>query len=138
MTVNYSDTTFRLPRSKAIKEIASTIINTENRLVGNISFIFVSDNELLDINRQFLQHDYYTDVITFNYNEGNIVNGEIYMSIDTIRNNAKTFHVSLLEECHRVMIHGILHLCGYNDTSNEEREQMRLQEERWLTALKTR
>ena len=102
--------------------------------IGNIAVIFCSDECILKINREFLQHDYYTDIITFDYSEGNIISGELYISLDTVKTNAEKFGESFEKELHRVIIHGILHLCGQNDQTPEEQAEMRKKEE---TAIKS-
>jgi rRNA maturation RNase YbeY len=105
-----------------------SVIGSFRKKMGNISYIFCSDEKILSINRQYLNHDYYTDVITFDYTEDGVVSGDIFISIDTVRSNAGKFGVGYGEELHRVMIHGVLHLCGVNDKSPEERENMTQQE----------
>ena len=90
---------------------------------------------LLEVNRQYLQHDYYTDIITFDYTEGNKISGDLFISLDTVRTNAETFHTDYNEELHRTIIHGILHLCGINDKGPGEREIMEENENRALAIL---
>lgn len=92
--------------------------------VGDISYIFCSDAKILEINREYLQHDYYTDIITFDYTENHTINGDIFISVDTVKSNASEFQVSFDNELHRIIIHGILHLCGINDKGPGERENM--------------
>ena len=92
--------------------------------VGDIAYIFVNDEKILEVNRQFLQHDYYTDIITFDYCEGDVLNGDIFISLDTVASNAEEFGVTFDEELHRVLIHGILHLCGQDDQTPELRAKM--------------
>ena len=92
---------------------------------GHLSFVFCTDDHLLEINRKFLQHDYYTDIITFDYSEGNCVSGDLMISIDRVKENAFSEGVSFENELHRVMIHGVLHLIGFGDKSPDEAEQMR-------------
>ncbi len=101
---------------------------------GDISYVFCSDDRILEVNRQFLQHDYYTDVITFDYSEADIVSGDIFISIDTVRSNAEQFGQSYERELHRIIIHGVLHLCGQEDKTPETRRVMTEKEE---LALKT-
>ncbi len=103
-----------------IKEVAQL----HGKTTGEISYIFCDDEKILEVNRQYLQHDYYTDIITFDDNEGDKINGDIFISLDTVADNAKEFDVTFENELHRVMIHGILHLCGQDDHSKEERAEM--------------
>ena len=91
---------------------------------GDLAFIFCSDNHLLGINKEYLNHDYFTDIITFDYSEKNILSGDIFISVDRVEENANNFNVNLENEFHRIIIHGILHLAGYNDKSDEERNEM--------------
>lgn len=102
---------------------------------GDISYIFCSDEKILDINRTYLQHDYYTDIITFDYTENKIINGDIFISLETVRSNADEFQVDFENELHRIIIHGILHLCGINDKAPGERENMTRCENEALTLL---
>ena len=92
--------------------------------VGEIAYIFCSDEKILEVNRQYLQHDYYTDIITFDYCEGKRISGDLFISLDTVRTNAEQFGAEYDTELHRVIIHGILHLCGINDKGPGEREIM--------------
>lgn len=96
--------------------------------VGNIGYVFCDDPKILEVNRQFLHHDYYTDVITFDYSENNVVNGDIYISLDTVKSNSEKFHTIYEEELHRVIVHGLLHLCGIDDKGPGEREIMEREE----------
>lgn len=131
--VYYDDVTFRLRRSKSLKELFSNIINHYNFEVGSISFVFVDDERILDINIEFLNHRYFTDIITFDYKDNITINGEIYLSIDTISQNAKQYAVPIKNEVLRVMIHGILHLCGLNDATENEKVIMKLNEDKWIS-----
>ena len=133
--IYYSDIKFRIGRTKEIKSILESIVSEEGKIYGDVSFIITSDENILIINKEFLNHDFYTDVITFDYCEDDVVNGEIYISIDTVRNNSKIFEVKLLDELFRVMIHGVLHLCGYDDKTDEQKVVMRQNEEKWLARL---
>lgn len=110
----------------------SQVIYKNDRKEGNINFIFCSDTYLLEINKKYLNHDYYTDVITFDYCENAIVSGDIFISIDRISENSKTFNVSFDKELSRVLVHGVLHLLGYNDKKAEEKKTMTFLENKYL------
>jgi len=102
---------------------------------GDLNFIITDDITVRKINIQFLEHDYNTDVITFNYNEDDIINGEVYISLDSVKLNSSNYNVSLDEELNRVIIHGVLHLVGYDDKSKENKVVMREQEDLWLNEI---
>ena len=104
--------------------------------VGDIGYMFVDDEKILEVNREYLGHDYYTDIITFDYDETDTINGDIVISLDTVRTNAVKFGKSYEEELYRVIIHGILHLCGINDKGPGEREIMEAAENKALAMLK--
>ncbi|MBO7119134.1 MAG: rRNA maturation RNase YbeY [Bacteroidaceae bacterium] len=108
---------------------------TYNKVVGDVNYIFVDDETMLDINRRHLGHDYYTDHIGFDYSNGDSLSGDIYISIDTVRTNAELYNVSPEEELRRIIIHGLLHLCGLRDKTDEERQLMQQAEDRALTHL---
>lgn len=103
-----------------------------SKIIGEIAYIFTDDEEILRINREFIGHDYYTDHIGFDYGAGNILSGDIYISLDTVRSNAELFKRPYDEELHRVIAHGLLHLCGIEDKTPELREQMEAAENRAL------
>lgn len=105
------------------------------RRVGEVGYMFVNDEKILEVNKEYLGHDYYTDVITFDYDEGDVINGDIVISLDTVRSNAEMLGKSYDEELHRVIIHGVLHLCGINDKGPGEREIMEAHENRALEML---
>lgn len=109
------------------------LVNNENRTLGDVNYILCSDAYLLDINRQYLNHDYYTDVISFDYCEDNVISGDIFISVDTVADNAKEYGVTFEKELARVMIHGVLHFVGYNDKSDEEVPVMRAKENQYLS-----
>ena len=112
-----------------IKQVAASY----GKRVGEVAYIFCDDEKILEVNRQYLQHDYYTDIITFDYTEGPRISGDLFISLDTVRTNAEQFaDGDYRRELHRVIIHGILHLCGINDKGPGEREQMEAAEERAL------
>ena len=114
-----------------IKAVAATY----GRRIGEIGYMFVDDAKILEVNRQYLGHDYYTDIITFDYDEGDVLNGDIVISLDTVRSNAEQFGKTYDDELHRVIIHGILHLCGINDKGPGEREIMEANENKALAML---
>jgi len=117
--------------SKWIKEVATTY----DRKVGEIGYMFVNDEKILEVNNQYLGHDYYTDIITFDYDEGDVLNGDLVISLDTVRTNAEKFGKDYEDELHRVIIHGVLHLCGINDKGPGEREIMEANENKALAIL---
>ena len=114
-----------------IKDVAATY----GRKVGEIGYMFVDDEKILEVNREYLGHDYYTDIITFDYDEGDRINGDLVISLDTVETNARQFGKSYDEELHRVIIHGILHLCGINDKGPGEREIMEAAEDKALAMI---
>ena len=114
-----------------IKDVAATY----GRKVGEIGYMFVDDEKILEVNREYLGHDYYTDIITFDYDEGDRINGDLIISLDTVETNARQFGKSYDEELHRVIIHGILHLCGINDKGPGEREVMEAAEDKALAMI---
>lgn len=116
-----------------IEQNIEKLAESENRTLGDISYILCSDNYLLEINRQYLNHDYFTDVITFDYSEDNVISGDIFISVDTVADNAKEYNVTFEKELERVMVHGVLHLVGYNDKSDSEVKQMRAKENQYLS-----
>lgn len=115
-----------------IRRVAATY----GRKVGEIGYLFCDDEKILEVNREYLQHDYYTDIITFDYDEGDVINGDLVISLDTVRSNAGLFGKAYEEELHRVIIHGILHLCGINDKGPGEREIMEAAENKALAMRK--
>ncbi|MCQ2075408.1 MAG: rRNA maturation RNase YbeY [Bacteroidaceae bacterium] len=112
------------------------VAKSYGKQVGDIAYIFCNDEKILEINRQFLHHDYYTDIITFDYSNNNIISGDLVISLDTVRTNANEFHQNYTTELHRVIIHGILHLCGINDKGPGEREIMENAENKALSLIK--
>lgn len=129
------DVEFPVIRQEAVSMWIKAVAETYGKKVGRISYIFCSDEKILEVNRQYLQHDYYTDIITFDYTEGNKISGDLFISLDTVRTNAEAFHTSYHEELHRTIIHGVLHLCGINDKGPGEREIMEENENRALAML---
>ena len=135
--ITYSTDGVKMPDIKRkettawIKKVAASY----GRKVGEIGYMFVNDEKILEVNNQYLGHDYYTDIITFDYDEGDVLNGDLVISLDTVRTNAQQFGKPYNEELHRVIIHGILHLCGINDKGPGERQQMEAAENRALQLL---
>ncbi len=123
----------RRDTSAWIKKVAASYGKT----VGEVGYLFCDDEKILEVNREYLQHDYYTDIITFDYDEGDQINGDLVISLDTVRTNAELFGKTYEEELHRVIIHGILHLCGINDKGPGEREIMEAAENKALAMLDT-
>ena len=112
------------------------VVASYKRRLGDIGYMFVDDEKILEVNREYLGHDYYTDVITFDYDEDDVVSGDIVISLDPVRSNAELFGKEYDDELHRVIIHGILHLCGINDKGPGEREIMEAAENKALALLK--
>jgi rRNA maturation RNase YbeY len=115
-----------------LKKFAKEICLLESKAAGDLSFVFTDDDYLLEVNKQYLQHDYYTDVITFDYSVGNVVSGDIMISLERIRDNAQQLSNAFEFEFFRVCFHGVLHLCGYKDKSNADEKTMRAKEDYYL------
>jgi probable rRNA maturation factor len=129
----FDEVSVTLRDRKRLKEFIRKLFNKEGGSLASLNYIFCSDNKLLQINRDFLQHDFYTDIITFDLSsESGLTEGEIYISIDRVRENAQSHDATLNKELHRVIFHGALHLCGYKDKSRVEVETMRKAEDRYL------
>ncbi len=122
---------------RKIKRWIAQVADSYGYKVGNVCYIFCSDEYILDVNQKYLQHDYYTDVITFDYVEDTTLAGDIFISVDTVKSNATLFHTTYIDELHRVIIHGILHLCGLKDKSEKDATRMRQAEEEALALLIT-
>jgi probable rRNA maturation factor len=123
----------KLTQRTILKAFIERLFKKEGKILGKIQYIFCSDDYLLDINRQYLQHDYYTDIITFDLSEPKQpINAEIYISIDRVKENAREFKTSFKRELHRVIFHGALHLCGYKDKKPKEEALMRKTEDKYL------
>lgn len=120
---------------KLVERWVEAVVQSYNKHLGPVTYIFCDDEKILSVNRQFLQHDYYTDIITFDYTNGNTISGDLFISLDTVRTNAVQQHVIYDDELHRVIIHGILHLCGINDKGPGEREIMEAAENKALSML---
>ena len=134
MEILYQSEDIEMPQ---IDEAATTtwiqkVAESYGKHVGEVAYIFCSDKKILEVNNQYLHHDYYTDIITFDYCAGNRLAGDIFISLDTVKSNSETFHTEYDEELHRTIIHGILHLCGINDKGPGEREIMEAAENKAL------
>jgi probable rRNA maturation factor len=131
--VFYDDTDFRIKSWRRIRKLIEKVIAEEGKISGDLNFILTNDKTLKEINIEFLKHNYYTDVICFDCGEINIISGEIYISLDTVKINARNYKISYNTEIIRVMIHGVLHLCGYDDNEKRKKDEMRGREDYWLT-----
>jgi rRNA maturation RNase YbeY len=132
--ITYNAEGVKFPKIKRRETTAwiRRVADTYGKKVGEVGYLFCDDEHILDVNREYLGHDYYTDIITFDYCEDNTLNGDLVISLDTVRTNAEMLGKDYDEELHRVIIHGILHLCGQNDKGPGEREQMEAAEDRAL------
>lgn len=135
MITYQSEIDFELENQSEVTEWIKYIIEEESLELGDLTYVFCSDAYLYDLNVEFLQHDTLTDIISFDYRVGDLVNGEIYISIDRVKENAMDFGVSFVDELHRVIIHGVLHICGYDDLTDAEEKAMRTKED-WALSLR--
>lgn len=129
----YDDTSFRIKSWKKTRALIGKVISGEGKTLGGLNFILTTDKILKEINIEFLKHNYNTDVISFNYGYKDFITGEVYVSIETVKSNAKNYKVSCSNEMLRILIHGVLHICGYTDESQDEKNEMRKREDFWLT-----
>ncbi len=130
MAIIYQSDDIKFPQIKR-REISNwikSVAASYNKKIGDVAYIFCSDEKILEINIQYLNHDYYTDIITFDYSEEDIISGDLFISVDTVRSNAEKFGTDYMEELRRVIIHGILHLCGLKDKSAKDAKVMREKE----------
>lgn len=125
-------------KMKSIKEIIKDVLDGEKMKLGEISIIFCDDEYLLKINKNYLDHNYYTDIITFDYSDNNVLSGDLFISVDRVKQNAGTYQKTLKNELFRVIIHGILHLSGYDDKTDEEKMEMRNKEDFYLIKFEGR
>ena len=134
MAILFHDYSFKsgIKDKRKIKAWIDAVVEKENLKAGNINIVFTNDEDLREINIKYLSHNYYTDIITFDYSEGNSVSGDIYISVERVQENAEKFHVEKRMEMLRVIIHGILHLTGYNDSDESEKKKMRYMEDESL------
>lgn len=127
------DVDFLVEAQNEIAEWLRSTAQSESCSIGSINIILCSDEHLLGINRQFLKHDYYTDIITFDTSDDHVLAGDLYISIDRVAENSSSFKIELVDELHRVIVHGLLHLCGYADKSKAEETTMRSKEDHYLS-----
>lgn len=132
--ITYNVEGVKMPKIKKRETTAwiRAVAKSYGRRVGEVGYMFVNDDKILEVNREYLGHDYYTDVITFDYDDDDVVSGDVVISLDTVASNAHLFNKTYEEELYRVIIHGILHLCGINDKGPGEREQMEAAENKAL------
>ena len=138
MAITYQTEGIKMPdiKKRETTEWIKAVAATYEKRIGEIAYIFCSDEKILEGNRQYLQHDYYTDIITFDYCEGNRLSGDLFISLETVKTNSEQFNTPYEEELHRTIIHGILHLCGINDKGPGEREIMEAAENKALAMRK--
>lgn len=136
--ITYNSEKVKMPKIKKRETTAwiKQVAQSYGKKVGDIGYMFVDDEKILEVNREYLQHDYYTDIITFDYCEGDELNGDLVISLDTVRTNAELFGKTYEEELYRVIIHGVLHLIGINDKGPGEREIMEAAENKALALRK--
>lgn len=120
---------FEIPNEQLYFDWISSVIKSENKSEGEINYIFCDDNYLVEINQQYLDHDTLTDIISFDYSVGNEINGDVYISIERVKENAIDFNVNFEDELKRVLIHGVLHYCGYKDKTESDEALMRSKED---------
>lgn len=120
---------------KSVSEWIKTVAKNYNKSVSELAYIFCDDKKILDINLQYLNHDFYTDIITFDYSEGDKISGDIFISLDTVLSNSQKYNTDFKDELHRVIIHGVLHLCGIDDESEVDKHTMREAENKALDLL---
>ena len=129
----FEDTDFIFKGKTLNNKWLRLVAESEIRKIGNLSIIFCSDNYILDVNQKYLQHDYFTDIITLDYCEGDILSGDLFISVDTVRENAIEYGTDFNDELNRVMVHGVLHLIGYDDHCDEDIQEMRSKENYYLS-----
>lgn len=135
--ISYQTEGVKMPaiKRRAVSAWVKAVAATYGKKVGEIAYIFCNDEKILEVNREYLQHDYYTDIITFDYCEGDTISGDLFISLDTVRSNSELVGATYEQELFRVIIHGILHLCGINDKGPGEREIMEACENKALAML---
>ena len=137
MPITFDSDNIEFPNIKKRETSAwiKKIANSYNKKIGDVGYLFCNDEKILEINRQYLDHDFYTDIISFDYSEGDIISGDIFISLDTVRTNSQKYNTDYQEELYRVIIHGVLHLCGLDDKLEEDAISMREAENSALKQL---
>ncbi len=137
MAVYFFNEDIDMPKldKRKLKDWVKKVVNSHNMNIGELNYIFTSDSYILKVNNDYLQHDYYTDVITFDYSEGKKISGDIFISLDTVKSNSVLFKQDYDREFNRVLIHGVLHLIGFKDKKEDEAKEMRLQENNALALI---
>ena len=125
ITFNIEDADPKLKNKRLLKSWIAKVADSFGLKTGDLAYVFCSDDRILEVNKEFLQHDYYTDIITFDYCEGDTISGDMYISVDTVRTNSELYSTSFINEMHRVIIHGVLHLCGLKDKAPDDEKKMR-------------
>lgn len=138
MAISFQAENIKLPdiKKRRISEWIKAVAGSYSKTVGEIAYLFCNDDKILEVNRQYLKHDFYTDIITFDYSEEDKISGDIFISLDTVRSNSQKYTTDYQEELYRVIIHGILHLCGLDDGSEDEKKSMKEAENSALKLLK--
>ncbi len=136
-TISYTteDIDWAISDREKIDQWIVQVVTNHHKTIGELNYIFCSDNYILEINKEHLNHNYFTDIITFDYTVGDIISGDLFISIDTVRDNAATYNCSFENELHRVIIHGVLHLLGFNDKTDAEQEIMTAKENESLQLI---
>lgn len=135
VSYHFEDTSFSFKYRTRTRRWLKIVAESEIRKIGELSIIFCSDNYILDVNNKFLGHDYFTDIITFDYCEGDVLSGDLFISVDTVRENAMEYGTEFDNELSRVIVHGLLHLIGYDDHTEDEKKLMRKKEDYYLSLL---
>ena len=140
MPITYHAEDIALPgiKRRDVSAWIKKVAISHGKKVNEIAYIFCSDEKILEVNSQYLEHNYYTDIITFDYSEDNKISGDLFISLDTVRSNSEQFDTKFVEELHRVIIHGVLHLCGFKDKSPEEELDMRRREDEALSLIRAK
>lgn len=138
MAILYQAEEVKMPpiKKRDVTSWIKTVAAAYDKKIGDIAYVFCNDGKILEVNNQYLQHDYYTDIITFDYSENDVISGDIFISLDTVKSNSEQFGTDYIGELHRIIIHGVLHLCGVNDKAPGEREYMTECENKALGLLK--